>query len=366
MSVIKIMQREQILLRLAVLIFSGGVINSALLLLTIIKESQELQTDYLYGKAQIPFITTAPELTLLYLGFGILFSLGASFSFYPRRIVSPFYIQFVTASILLTILYTFSFVGHPVVVDTNLIQAVILAFLLTYGLLAGVGVLQGYVLRRLIGVNGNRENIDIQTYSITASHQNLMKIVTARKFLYDNDLFINKSYTDSIVLQSTLSTTEKHAIVLIPHPTDKEKTILAITSYLIRYDWLQTPSTTYGREKILGVISRILETETKTEIKIESIGDDKVATNIALDLTLKATTSPLGNLRNLPKRRAIVFSSIVLVAIVVSGIHFYDSTIINNDEFINGLIFIVISAVLTVVPLIREKTEHVTDKASLT
>lgn len=353
MSLIKIMKREQILLRLVVLIFIGGAINAAILVFSIEEITRDIQS-HPFTQNQIPFITTSPHVTIIYIILGIVFSLGASVSFTPKRIVSPLYVQLTTATILIIVLNVYNFVLNPTLpltLDFVFVELVII--FMFYGILGGVGWMQQQFVRRILGVNGGRENIDYQTYSLNVRYDDILKVIN-RRFLDRYDLNKKRS-EDMLLLQSKWGMYTKHVIVIIPDPDHDTKSILSITSYQIRFDWLTIPRDASGREAILGGLERMLKLTNQNVILIQR-EDDKIATNNAITQTLKVTESPLGEIRNYPKRHILLFGAFTCVSTaVVLG---YIFNLINGDTLTNVIVFLVIVFIVEAVPLLRERVRE--------
>jgi hypothetical protein len=334
----------------------GGGLNAIILVFFIWEITRN--PNLTFGQNQLPFITTSPELTVIYIVIGILFSISTSLLFSPKRIVSTLYMQTTTATILITIITSYYYLQHFPSLDYSFFINESSIIAMFYLILGGVGWLQGWVVRRIIGVNGDQDNIDYQTHSINAKYEDVSKIVKSKAFLYNNNLLVKGKYTDRVILQTKHDAFEKHVLVLIQDPQNKDSSILAITSYIIKFDWLGKPKTPTEREGILGNLERLLQLD-NTSINISSSNYDKVATNNAITQSLKITHSPFGELRNYSKRHAIVAGILITIEIILFAVHSFDDKIISNDTLVNSAIFLIIVFLIDVLPSIKEKIQSV-------
>lgn len=353
MSLTEKIRREDILLRLIVLIFMGAALNTLALVFTLEEVGRELQMTTFSQTPSIPFITTAPHVTVTYLALGTVFSIGASLSFTPKRIVSPIYVQAITATMLLIIIHAYYYYSNAPVLSLQFLGGESIIVGMFYGILMGVGWLQREFVRKMIGVNGTRENIDVKTYSINVGYDEFIEVFN-RRFLFNFDLNKKQDDTSVLLLQSKFGSVIKHVIVVTTDPDDKKKTILSITSYLIRNDWLASPRDVSDREWILGGIERMLRIKNPNVLFAERV-DDKVATNKAVSQTLKLTSSRFGDLRNYPRRHMVLLGAFISITIGVVVGHIYN--IINNDTLTNSIVFLVIIFLVEALPLLREKID---------
>jgi len=358
MSILEVMKREDTLIRLVVLIFVGGGLNTLLIVFSLLEITRH--PDVLFSNTgQIPFITTSPELTISYVGIGIIYSTAVSLSFTPKRIVSPLYVQVTTATILVTIIYSNILVNNPPALTDSFLGGTIAVIMIIYGILSFLGFLQGWIIKKMIGVNGSKENIDYQTFLINLKFEEVRKTITDRQFLYNHNFIQKGKFTDKIILQTRNSSHEKHTLVVIPHPEKQDYVILCITSYVIQYDWLRKPTTTYERESLLGTLQRLLKspTDDAVDVKFDTDVDDKVCTNIALSQSLEVTASPFSKVRNYQKRHVIVISLLLIIGLIIEGIHIYNDKIVSSDTLVNSLVFIIIVFIADIYPTIKERIQ---------
>ncbi len=354
MLIIDVMKREDTLIRLVVLIFVGGGLNTLMLIFSLLEVTRN--PNILFSNTnQIPFITTSPELTILYIGIGITYSIATSLSFAPKRIVSPFYIQITTSTILVAIIYSNVFITSSPTLTSDFLGGTLAVILIIYTILGVLGFLQGWIVRKMMGVNGDKENIDYKTFSINEKFDEIKEIIIDRQFLYDNDFILKKQSNDLVTIQSKNDSYEKHVLVLIPDRENQNTSILCITSYEIRYDWLKKPKTTFQRESLIGIIRQVLKSNKKIEVNFEIIGDNEIATNTALSQSLNITSSPFAKVRNYPKRHVVVIGLLLLIGSIMGVIHIYNDKIVSNDTLVNSLVFIIIVFIADIYPTIKEK-----------
>ncbi len=352
MELYNVMKREDILIRLAVLIFIGAGLNACLIIFAV-QQIREHGTE----PKEIPFITTSPELTILYLGVGICYSLATSLTFKPKRIVSPFYIQLVTATILITATITFEYFKiSDIVLAQDFIENTLILFLLAYGCLAFAGHLQRWIVRRLLGVNGTRDNIHEKTYCMNVNFSHISKILSQKDFLKKNGWIVKVKSEDTIVLQTTNEMQEKHTLALVSDGKNENNCFLTLTSYLIKFDWLRTPDSVIDHEGIMGGIERLVKKDNESMNLVE-IDKDQRSTHLALEYTLKVTKSPFGELANYPKRHIIVVGFLSIVMVSVSLYHVYDPVRVPLDTVINAFIFVSLGIVADVYSTVKEKIQ---------
>lgn len=357
MSILDVMKREDTLIQQVVLIFVGGGLNTLLMIFSLLEITRN--PDVVFSNTgQIPFITTSPELTISYVGIGVIYSIATSLSFTPKRIVSPLYVQITTATILVTIIYANIFINTAPVLTDNFLGGTIAIIMTIYGILSFLGFLQRWIVKKMIGANGTKENMDYQTYSVNAKFDEIRKTITDKQFLYSHNFIQKGKFNDRIILQTRNSSHEKHTMVVVPHPEIQNCSILCITSYVIQYDWLRKPTTTYERESLIGTLQRLLKSPVDSiDVKFDVDSDDKVCTNIALSQSLEVTASPFNKVRNYPKRHVIVISLLLIIGLIIEGLHIYNDKIVSSDTLVNSLVFIIIVFIADIYPTIKERIQ---------
>ncbi|MDE1877278.1 MAG: hypothetical protein KGI07_01980, partial [Thaumarchaeota archaeon] len=126
---------------------------------------------------------------ILYFFLTIVYSLVTTLSFSPKRIVSPLYVQFLTAGIMTIILSSLLLTNTNSVYANNpayLIQLALITLAL-FILMGMLGFVQTEILRRIVGLNGNDNDLDRVTYSIDAKFDHVKKIITERPLLILGD-----------------------------------------------------------------------------------------------------------------------------------------------------------------------------------
>jgi hypothetical protein len=348
-------KREDTLVRLVILIFAGAGLNVLVLILSLWKVTQQLYLNPPSIQPQIPFITTAPELTLLYLALTIIYSISASFSFVPKRVVSPVHIQITTAT-LLVIFSSYYFLSFQPPLGGTFIPTITVDIMLYYGILGGIGWLQAVLVRRIIAVSGTRENIDTKTFSINAPFKTISEILRERTFLRNNSLK-SKLLDNRLIIQSSWDTTNKHVLVLDANQDDMKST-LAFSSFSIEYDSLRvTDSANLERVDILGSLEGRLKM-INPNYKIEESYSAQAVTSKAESIALGYINSPFSELKNYSKKYTVIFGLLLGIAAIITIIHHFDHPLIDRPTWINSMIFLIAIALVEVFPLLREKVQE--------
>lgn len=333
------------LIRLATLTFLGIVIQSFVFF------SSFGQQFILYLTNRSFSITNDNFLTYFIIYFSIVFvySLVASASFNPKRIVSPLYIQIGVITIISLIMLSLA-VGSGTYDQGNFIQKIILITIVFFLAFAIIGWVLTTIIRKIIALNGEKDDLIIETSVYNVPYKSLKSILLDDDFLKEYDLKTKNNNKDKLVLRSFPISDVKTTLVLMPWKD--HSSILSITTYEIRYD---TITQTKRAKRRINSIRRYIGDDAIAEKLVPTFSsisatEDNEAEDLAVELVLKSTKSPL---RNIQYRLTITI--IGLVSIMSWILYQSSQGIIDINQLIGALVSIIVAIILLTTPAIREK-----------
>lgn len=344
----KELSKENALIRLIVLTFLGAGIQIILIVFSIWQFTFQIRTS------PQPFadVTPDPIILLTYFVLTIAYSVGASLSFHPKRIVSPLYIQ-LTAATLLTIIIAYAFMQfEPPIQDPTFIQNLIAMMAMLYMLLGLTGFAQTEIVRRIVGLNGTEEDLDRKTFSINASFDIVAPIISRDSFLNLADFRITKRTREFLILQSKLRTFEKLVFALIPDPTDQHKCILATVAYELRYYHIaKTEDASEMRNMVVSHLKEKLR-NLNPSYSVSNHNLDDVASVRVRNIALSDTQSKLVGLKDIPRYHLFAMVATAIVFIVMTAAFIVN--VIDRDLYVSSLVIIIIAVLFEFAPLLKE------------
>jgi len=297
-----------------------------------------------------------PYLTVTYLVIGIVYSVVASLTSRPKRLISPFFVQLATTALFAVAL---AYLILRLYVPT--LGAFFFAFIV-YGTLAlalffVVGRVQDSIVRYLVGLNGTKDDTSSVSMMIDARVERVLECLDQIKYTLQVD-------EEGEIAQNTYLYRTRHRervqrfLVVCPD-VDQNRTQLVMVSYELRQ---------YGIEKTLGLIddgnmrfAHLIRSFRNYQLKIPSntiIEKHKrntllPASTLAYSYALGITESKFLSLRSaMPHYKAILIGIVALFGLTTA---LRVSNIIADDLYRTFLVFAALSIVFDFLPLMRFK-----------
>jgi hypothetical protein len=381
-KIISTMKREQIILRLVALIILGAGINILFIGLTVWDFTHSgrepiLLTQNAIGTLnntsitiasgtvigviqntpqteQEPFQITQVMVThyLMYFVLSIVYSVGASLAFKPKRFVSPFYIQMVTMGFF-AIIITTPFLLYPnVITNESFVQGVFGITFVLFLLLILVGLIQSGIVRRIVALNEPFDNLDSITSIYNIKYADLKKILVDESFQsLGGFVSIRQPVKDKLILESRSRTDEKIILVLTPDMKD-EKSIIAGFGYGVVYNTI-IPSK--SAKAWLESLFYFLEKQTGTPIKDDTNLSKTDAYVTAYRRIIQSTKPQITGIAYLPRYQitTLIVTGIIGALLTVAWQIF---NFLDDSAYITTLVLILIELLIVFVPLMIDKS----------
>lgn len=346
-------KNQQSFVRLSIFTFLGGAIQ---FLVTFPQIWEFLITPIDFSTRptnQLPPLLDSPYFVGIAFGITLLYSITTSMSFPQKRIVSPINIQIITWGLLLLIIPVALIHHFP----TQEIEPKTIAVLGGYLLIVtiGFGLAQTILVKFVIGMNGNREDIEQNTFGINTDFDTVKKTLQSRNF---RDLFYFKTplkyrgKKELYVMKSDLGNSENILVVL--KPDDVKTCILSIVSYESKYYQIQKTSRVKQKHE---VFINELKKRLGDSVAFTVSDLDNDVSEFAYSNALNPTHNKLEHLKELS-----IFNKIALIGLgIIFGIITYLRFVteqINQDSYISISIFVLIAVIIDLLPrFTRTKTE---------
>ena len=379
-KLIEKLKAERTASRVFALVFLGGALNAIFLGLSF--------WQFVQSGIQIVSFATGPTLVLigLYLALAVFYGIATSVLFKPKRIVSPILMQMVTAGFLGFIL-AYPLIMYPTslalgVPDRNqtapatpqevtqhlqtrlneAVRNIATNIIFISGGLIAVGFVQHEIVRRVVGINGSRQDIDTKTYSFNASYDRMCQILLAPDVLNSHEFIpITKHASGIVILKSANRNTEKFILAIIPDPANKErKSILATVAYEVKFDTtFKSPEASLIRDQFIAWLKdevpikpadELTEAEPAYYRLPDSTSDLATITVIAKALQ---STQPLTKVGEIPRYQVYV----LIATIIIGGIMTVGWLIgaIPPELYGSSLILITIELMFIFIPAVMEE-----------
>lgn len=296
---------------------------------------------------------TASILAISYFLIGVVYSTVASLASRPKTIISPLYIQIITATfvpILATfLLATLKLNPPPDLLTGSAFALSLFFFALMIFFVTGIG--QTAVVKYLVGLNGTKEDVDSFELTINSKLKDVLKVlkdVNVREALNLNKNDDRQIGEHSFVLRTPLGGGKQFFIAVSEDSEDKTKTQLSTVSYKQTYYGIIKPS------------SLVTEQRKKTiESALEKAGftfnvgkTDSLAHTLVYNRGLAITESKLMELRSLPPHsKAILIGLSVMIVIMTLAWKF--TPFITVDMYETFLVLAGFSVLFDLLPILR-------------
>lgn len=348
-------EKEASVIRYLILVLLGAGVNFSVgfgVLLSSIIYLTKIPAEVFSG---IPNSTVI--LSVSYFFIGIVYSASVSLMFQPKRIISPLYIQVVTAAFAAISIVAITLLETPVVgiersIDWQLVSSeAFAAFIIAIGIFSIAGIGQTWIVRYLVGLNGTKGDMNVFGLMVDTKLENVLKIL--RSDSVQEALRIEeerKTGKHSFVLR-TGSVGIKHQFFLavITDPIDEGKTQLATISYNQNYYGI-TPTGDLMQKQRVDTIKTALR---KAKYTFSIDNSDSLARQIAFDEGLSVTRSKLLVFRSMTTRTiAFIIGMVVITAIVTALQQFNYITTEVADSF---YVFAGLTVLTDLIPLLRRR-----------
>jgi hypothetical protein len=299
--------------------------------------------------SQSPIPQSVILLVTFYFIIGIIYATAASLSFQPKRIVSPLYVQIISAAfvpILIASLQLLKPVADWVTVSALALVYFLISFVMFF--IAGVG--QTAIVRYLVGLNGTKENTRSLGLTVDGKIDEVLKVLRTYDFEEALAVVEQRKIGRHFYLFAALpNAKERLFIVIIADPKDDQKTELATVSYTQTY---------YGIFKT----GELMEVERKdTIIKALKMAGmkplidntDSLARRIAYRYGLSVTESKLLSLKSMPPHSRAIGIGIALMALIMSFL--WKGSYITSEMFVTFWIFAGFAILFDFLPLLTTK-----------
>lgn len=272
-------------------------------------------------------------------------------SFKPKRIVSPVYIQILTAGIATLILVDYTIRTTPEISPYQLALFGFIVFGIFSYLLGVLGFVQALIVRWFIGLNGTSDSVDKKTYPFDIDFDDLSKFLLEKSFLDSWDLLKRKK-GENVVIRSPYLVPLQIRLALSRDNKNSNRSIIATVAYEKKFYSILTSDTATAMRN--DMIRRI---EDNFKVKANDIGLDNSASTLALKSGLYVTETKFVSVWNVPKTFLLTISLTVL-ALLVMTLMYFQFRWITQDLYGSSIIIIFIALLFEFAPLLRESISN--------
>jgi len=350
------LRRENYNLRLWILTFSGIAIES-FVLFPAFPAALSFIASIGQSQSQAPEPVAAQVYLILYYVIPIAFSVPASLAFTPKRLVSPLNILVGAAGIYGIVFLDYlidtqglSLTEKELVTDVQ--QAIIIWVVLT-GLGAIIGFGETYVVRLLVGLNGDMEALDSgvnparKTFLIPVSFDRLSTVLEDDTNIQAWGVSTPRRRKRIITIRSYSSSDIQ--VILMVRPFDPNNSELVTVAYQKSfYSILQSEAASRVRDGMvrdvvgqLGVAPAIMNRDSGLSIR---------AANIALVPT-RSALAPLSEASKFYV--GLVASTLTLLGLLVAEFYIHPS----SEFFASSIVAVLVAFIAEVAPTVKQYLE---------
>lgn len=328
--------------RIIIVILLGVTINVLIVSPSLLSIVNEVRST---GKS--PNMQFSPGLSIGYFLVSTSYCIVASLTFKPKRIVSPFLIQAITALII-----TIFVVGAAVfsgAESSTFLQNLVGFFFITWLFIPMAGAIQLRIVIFLIG--WNLKDLNVKSFTINSEYQIIRQILESSTFQETFQLHRTKS-ANHVMLVSDKSSKDKQVIALTKGFNESEESVLDIVSYQIQNNTLR--KTAYATEVSETIAESIHAKLIKRNPKSAMVPTEPRigSSNIAYSQVLKTTQSPIVGLTVMPRRYVLFLLG--LTGIIGTLVYLYDVQVINLEIFVSTVVLVLVTIMLELIPFVKE------------
>ena len=299
-----------------------------------------------------------PEFYPIYLSISFLYSLFASFYVTPRMVISPFYTQLGTIAIL-TIVIIINFANSTK--DSTIYAPMLFLLFVQFFLFAILALFEVMILRRMIGVYAEPDDIWTETYQIPINYEILKKFF--QSITFEDFDFIENEEKKEIVLKRKNSGEIKTLILLVPNKKLLDYSIMSISACEHKFE------TIWKSEKAKNRLNRIKYFIDGTfddtySVRMKHDGDEITTSNKCELKLLESLESSLSKIHKTPRRNVYAIGGLLGIGIIGTILKF-TTLPSQTTPFVdwNNLIGIWAGVITTIIYIMRsEISEKLTKK----
>ena len=295
-----------------------------------------------------------PYLTVTYLVIGIVYSVVASLTSRPKRLISPFFVQLATTA-LFNVALAYLILRLYVPTLGTFFSAFMVYGTLALALFFVVGRVQDSIVRYLVGLNGTKDDTSSVSVMINARVERVLECLDQVKYAIQVDE--EGEIAQNAYLYRTRRRERVQRFLVVCPDVDQNRTQLVMVSYEMQQ---------YGIEKTLRAIddenmrfAHLIRSLRNCQLTIPS---DRIierekrnsllpASTLAYSYALGITESKFLSLRSaMPHQKAILLGLVVLFGLT-TALRFWD--IIGDELYRTFFVFAALSVVFDFLPLMR-------------
>lgn len=286
----------------------------------------------------------------------VVYCIGASLAFSPKRIVNPLWVQ------LLTLVFSILIVSEGVASSSSFalnqylsfyhltVSSVIGGLGLIYGMfMVVIGLMQWVVVRSLVGLNGGEAGLDKMTYSFDLDFKSIAKSVKNKDFQSVGSLVVRQETTELLLLSNYAGGSgDKLVLCLSPHPDDSGKTLLATVAYHASGFSLGKSDSASAWMKSVRLYLEDAIGHKGTEVSGES-----APLALAVSFALRRTRASVASVRDIPRYYLFAIGLTLLLALAFSLSYFWYG-VITETEYTDALALILVALLVELGPAVAE------------
>ncbi len=213
-----------------ILIMLGGLVNIPFMLYILYTVFPSL---LLLIRIPVLLPSNLIVLSIIYFFLGIIYCTSATLLSRPKRIISPIYTQFVSFALIYLIIVVRM---HEMGISGNLfLFNASITLVIVLSLSSAFGLAQTPLLRFLVGLKGNRDDLNLKSFVVNARIDSLSTLF--QQFEVAKALNIRDSKKlDSGIMYEVDSTQDRvKKIIILKDPDNEERTQVAIAQYKVGY-----------------------------------------------------------------------------------------------------------------------------------
>jgi len=350
------LEAQATVIRQFALIILGAGINFSVGLGLILSSLTQLQTSPAQSLGPSPIPTQTTILAASYFIIGLVYSVVASLSFRPKRIVQPLYVQAVTASFTPILIVALAFLRGQL--DLLSVSVASFAFFLLALAIFGVaGLGQMFIVRYLVGLNGSKQDTRWSSLLLTAKLEDVLKVLRSDEVTTALRLVLQRERGGKYAILRTISNAfEQFFLIAMQDPQNSNQTQLATVSF--RQELLRgitaSPSTLLEQMRaktLIGVLQN-------AGIVFRD-GDASEALFEVYAHALEPTQAKILIFRSYPPHVKAITIGVLSLFGIFSGLWYFG--LIKQDLFETFVLFATLSLIFEFLPLLRKNPVSETD-----
>jgi hypothetical protein len=171
-------------------------------------------------------------LALIYFVIGIVYSCAASFSFEPKRFISPMHIQLASIALIVAVSAATIMRTNPPLRWDFLGVTLAFIFFIPFVFLSLVGILQHSIVRSLVGLTGTKNDVWAASLLVSAKIEDVLAVIRGEELQYALGISREQKIPpDAFLFRTERLADQQHFFIVCSDLESRDSTQVAMASY---------------------------------------------------------------------------------------------------------------------------------------